>query len=82
MRLYIIRHAWAAISPKWPRQRPLTDDGQRRFRKVADTLGERGFAPQLVVTSRRPRATSSRHPRRPFSRRELHVLTPCNAARI
>ena len=79
MRLYIIRHAWAGDpGPEWPddAQRPLTDDGQRRFRKVADTLGERGFAPQLVVTSPyvRARQTADILVDRLKPTPELHVL--------
>ncbi|MBA4019613.1 MAG: phosphohistidine phosphatase SixA [Pirellula sp.] len=79
MRLYIIRHAWAGDpGPQWPddAKRPLTDDGKRRFRKVADVLGERGFAPRLVVTSPyvRARQTADILVDRLQPTPELHVL--------
>lgn len=54
MRLFIIRHAWAEEpGPQWPddSSRPLTSDGRKRFRKMVELLGERGFAPQVVATS-------------------------------
>src|SRR5690349_2210432 len=55
MRLYIIRHAWAEEpgDPRWPSdsQRPLTSDGKKRFKKVAETLAGRGFAPEVILTS-------------------------------
>ena len=79
MRLYIIRHAWAGDpGPEWPddAERPLTDDGKRRFRKVVDALGERGFAPRLVVTSPyvRARQTADILVERLKSTPELQVL--------
>ncbi len=53
--LYIVRHAWAGHfgDPDYPddRKRPLTDEGGDRFRRVVDTLAERGFQPQVVATS-------------------------------
>lgn len=55
MILYVIRHAWAedADDAHWPgdRMRPLTKEGRKRFAKVVERLANRGFAPQLVVTS-------------------------------
>jgi len=55
MILYIIRHAWAGQSgdPAWPddAQRPLTDEGRKRFAKMARKLAKRKFAPQLIATS-------------------------------
>lgn len=55
MRLYLVRHAWAgeADSAKWPNDadRPLTDDGKKRFRKTVEALVERGFAPAVIATS-------------------------------
>jgi phosphohistidine phosphatase len=53
--IYIVRHAWAAEhgDPAWPRDedRPLTDEGRRRFEKMAAALVERGFAPARIATS-------------------------------
>ena len=55
MILYIVRHAWAeeADETRWPDdgQRPLTDEGRKRFAKVVKTLADRGFAPSVVATS-------------------------------
>ena len=55
MRLYLVRHAWAGEhgDPRWPNDadRPLTDDGKRRFKRVAKKLVARGVAPTLIVTS-------------------------------
>ncbi|MBI3837271.1 MAG: histidine phosphatase family protein [Planctomycetia bacterium] len=55
MRLYIVRHAFAGQhgDPRYPDDalRPLTKKGRKRFRRVVETLGERGFAPTLVATS-------------------------------
>jgi len=55
MLIYIIRHAWAVDSgdPAWPDdfQRPLTDEGKKRFAKMAKFLQKRGFAPEIVATS-------------------------------
>lgn len=55
MRLYIIRHAWAEEpdGSRWPSDsaRPLTHDGKKRFKKVAETLAGRGFAPEVILTS-------------------------------
>ncbi|MCE9603369.1 MAG: phosphohistidine phosphatase SixA [Planctomycetia bacterium] len=55
MRLYIIRHAWAEEpgDARWPNDadRPLTESGKKRFKKVVEILATRGFAPELIVTS-------------------------------
>jgi phosphohistidine phosphatase len=55
MLLYIIRHAWAYEhgDPRWPddSKRPLEDGGAERFKKVAQALAQRGFAPELIATS-------------------------------
>lgn len=55
MILYIIRHAWAAPygDPAWEDDfdRPLTDEGSRRFALMVRTLSGRGFAPEVVATS-------------------------------
>lgn len=55
MRLYIIRHAWAEDPDdrRWPDDsaRPLTSDGIKRFRCVAEKLGERGCRPTLIASS-------------------------------
>ena len=55
MDLYVIRHAWAADrdDPQWPDDdlRPLSDEGRRRFAKVASVLIERDMAPEIIATS-------------------------------
>jgi phosphohistidine phosphatase len=55
MILYIVRHAWAAEPDEsaWPddADRPLTDDGSKRFASVVRKLADRGFRPQHVATS-------------------------------
>lgn len=55
MILYIIRHAWAADpgDPRWldDRQRPLTEEGRKRFAEVVRKLAGRGFAPERIATS-------------------------------
>jgi phosphohistidine phosphatase len=55
MLLYIVRHAWATHpdNPNYPddRLRPLTKAGRNRFAKVIENLAQRGFRPQVVVTS-------------------------------
>jgi phosphohistidine phosphatase len=63
MLLYIVRHAWATHpdDPGYPddRQRPLTNGGRKRFAKVVERLAERGFKPQVVVTSPLLRCTQT-----------------------
>jgi phosphohistidine phosphatase len=55
MLLYIVRHAPAGQhgDPRYPDDavRPLTEKGQRQFRKAIKKLARRGFAPTLVATS-------------------------------
>jgi len=55
MDLFIIRHAWAGHygDPDWPddSQRPLTEDGKRRFARVVEALAQRDFRPQIIATS-------------------------------
>jgi phosphohistidine phosphatase len=55
MRLYIMRHAWAEEPSdfRYPddSQRPLTDDGRRRFRRVAAKFVERGVRPTQIASS-------------------------------
>jgi phosphohistidine phosphatase len=55
MYLYIVRHAWAHEhgDPRWPddSQRPLEAGGAKRFRRVVEALGERGFEPGVIATS-------------------------------
>ncbi len=55
MMLYLIRHAWAVDreDPSFPDDelRPLTDEGQARFRRLIKQLAGRGFAPTVVATS-------------------------------
>ena len=55
MILYIVRHAWAgqAGDPRWPNddERPLTEKGEKRFRKLVKKLAKREFAPAQVYSS-------------------------------
>ena len=55
MRLYIVRHAWAEEPSdfRYPNdaERPLTDDGRRRFRREAIKLVERGVRPGQIASS-------------------------------
>jgi phosphohistidine phosphatase len=55
MLLYIIRHAWTfeRDPERFPddRLRPLTPEGEKRFRKVANKLARRGIRPAVIATS-------------------------------
>ncbi len=55
MDLYIVRHAWAADrdDAQWSDDglRPLTEEGKKRFAKVAASLVDRGMKLQVVGTS-------------------------------
>ena len=55
MTLYIIRHAWAEDrdTTRWPDddQRPLTDKGRKRFKKLLKKLTKGQFAPAIIATS-------------------------------
>lgn len=55
MRLYIVRHAWAEEPSdfRYPNdsERPLTDDGRRRFRRLVEKLVSRGVRPKQIATS-------------------------------
>jgi phosphohistidine phosphatase len=55
MLLFIIRHAWAFERDleQFPddRLRPLTPDGQKRFRKVVKNMIKRGLTPEVIATS-------------------------------
>jgi phosphohistidine phosphatase len=55
MVLYIVRHAWAEDrdEARWPDDslRPLTEDGQKRFKKQLKKLADIRFAPQVIATS-------------------------------
>lgn len=55
MIVYVIRHAWAEKpdSSRWPddSQRPLTEEGRRRFRRFARRLVKRGLNIRLIGTS-------------------------------
>lgn len=54
MMLYIIRHAWAVdrdTAAMSDAERPLTEEGRRRFARVAKRLVERGCKPTLIATS-------------------------------
>ena len=55
MDLFIIRHAWAGHfgDPQWPddHERPLSDEGRRRFARLVEALAASGFAPEVIATS-------------------------------
>jgi phosphohistidine phosphatase len=55
MILYIVRHAWAGEfgDPRYPddSQRPLTDEGRKRFRAWLKELDNAKISPQLILTS-------------------------------
>ena len=55
MDLYIVRHAWAGHygDPQWPddSQRPLSDEGRKRFARVVAKLVAGEFAPEIIATS-------------------------------
>jgi phosphohistidine phosphatase len=55
MMIYVVRHAWAGQSgdPAYPNddERPLTDKGRKRFKKLIKKLVKRGFNPIAVATS-------------------------------
>lgn len=55
MLLYIVRHAWAEERDDrvYPDDdlRPLTEKGQKRFRRLVELLVARGFDPAHVATS-------------------------------
>ena len=55
MELYIVRHAWAVDrdDSRWPDDvlRPLTEEGKKRFARVAEKLVDRGMGLQVVGTS-------------------------------
>lgn len=54
MRLYIVRHAAAEERGiRWPNDadRPLTEEGRKRFRRLVEKLSDRGFRPSIIATS-------------------------------
>ena len=55
MFLYLARHAWAGHygDPAWPdgSLRPLTPEGQERYRQMISRLVNRGLAPEVIATS-------------------------------
>jgi phosphohistidine phosphatase len=55
MDIYIIRHAWAGQygDIQWPDdpKRPLTQNGRKRFAKIAELLVKRGMTPTLIASS-------------------------------
>ncbi len=55
MKLYIMRHAWAAKPSEtdWPDDelRPLTGEGRRRFAQVVKKLSARGVQPGAIAAS-------------------------------
>jgi phosphohistidine phosphatase len=63
MILYIVRHAWAEEhdNTRWPDdgERPLTEAGIKRFRRVAKRLVKRDVRPQSILTSPLVRCTQT-----------------------
>jgi phosphohistidine phosphatase len=55
MDLFIIRHAWAEEygDPRWmdDAQRPLTNQGRRRYAEMVEILSRRGMRPSLIAAS-------------------------------
>lgn len=54
MRLFIVRHAAAEERGlRWPNdaERPLSDDGRKRFRRLTEKLADRGVRPTLIASS-------------------------------
>lgn len=55
MYLYLARHAWAGNygDPAWPddSERPLTNEGIVRYRRMLDRLVKSGVTPQVIATS-------------------------------
>jgi phosphohistidine phosphatase len=55
MFIYIARHAWAYEfgDPRWSNdsQRELEPEGAERYMRVVQTLAERGFAPEAILSS-------------------------------
>ncbi len=55
MFIYLARHAWAGHygDPGWPDDslRPLTAEGEARYRRMIELLADRGFSPALIATS-------------------------------
>lgn len=58
MKLYFLRHG-KADWPDWDKpddERPLTKEGKREMRRVAEFLGELAFSPAVILSSPLPRA--------------------------
>ncbi|WP_425396626.1 SixA phosphatase family protein [Aeoliella sp.] len=55
MFLYLARHAWAGHygDPNWPddSERPLTDEGIDRYRRMLEKLSQSGMRPETIATS-------------------------------
>jgi phosphohistidine phosphatase len=55
MIVYIVRHALAGErdADRWPNDdlRPLTNEGRKRFQRLAKRLAKRGMAPGIIATS-------------------------------
>jgi phosphohistidine phosphatase len=55
MKIYLLRHGIAADhgDPRYPRdsERPLTPEGRRKTRLVANALGKLGVKPDIILTS-------------------------------
>ncbi len=60
MTIFVVRHAWAGQhgDPRYPNddQRPLTDKGRKRFKRLVRKLVKRGFDPLSIATSALVRA--------------------------
>ncbi len=63
VRVYIMRHAWAAppdlFHPEADEHRELTPEGRQRLHRWAAELHRRGIAPQAVLTSPLVRAVQT-----------------------
>ena len=58
MKLYLLRHG-KADWPDWDKpddERPLTKEGKREMRRIAQFLAEMNVAPALILSSPLPRA--------------------------
>lgn len=84
MRLLLIRHADAGDRDpaQWPddTQRPITEKGRRRHRRVARRLKRRDMVPSLLVSSPWMRAWQSAHLTAEYAGGPIPVAAPALAA--
>lgn len=60
VRLYLLRHGPAGLRSAWTgddADRPLTDEGAKRMKRIAARLAAEGVLPDLIVTSPYERAS-------------------------